>query len=160
MQHAPIYREPRPRIPRRAGTDRRLTSLVIGVAALTLMAPGLGRGFAASAPAPDDEPPIVADANADRHSVGAALSRAVPSPSAGPTPAPVARDEPAREATPAARDAVRRARYVVREGDTLSDIADLLGTSVEALMEANAIDDPDLLYEDEVLLVPSDRDGS
>jgi nucleoid-associated protein YgaU len=158
MQHAPIYREPRTRIPRRAGTHSRLASLVIGVVALALMAPGLGRGFAASTPAPDDEPPIVADA--DRHSVGAALSRAVPSPSAGPATAPVARDEPAQEGTAAARDAVRRARYVVREGDTLSDIADLLGTSVEALMEANAIDDPDLLYEGEVLLVPSDRDGS
>ncbi len=38
MQHAPIYREPRTRIPRRAGTHSRLVSLVIGVAALAFMA--------------------------------------------------------------------------------------------------------------------------
>lgn len=44
--------------------------------------------------------------------------------------------------------------YTVRPGDTLSAIADRLGTSVRALTEANAIADPDRIIAGQVLTVP------
>ena len=44
--------------------------------------------------------------------------------------------------------------YVVAEGDTLFDIADGLGSSVEALVYANNLDDFDLLTIGQVLMVP------
>lgn len=45
-------------------------------------------------------------------------------------------------------------RYTVAEGDTLSEIAERFGMSVEALVEANGILDPDLILSGEMLLIP------
>ncbi len=45
------------------------------------------------------------------------------------------------------------AGYVVREGDTLGDIAQRLGTTVDELASANGIEDPDLLPVGTVLTV-------
>lgn len=44
--------------------------------------------------------------------------------------------------------------YTVRVGDTLSDIADLFGISVEELMAANRLTDPDALSAGQVLKIP------
>ncbi len=52
------------------------------------------------------------------------------------------------EATPA------RELYKVQPGDTLSEIAERFNVSVEALMEANGITDPDELYVGQVLRIP------
>ena len=41
--------------------------------------------------------------------------------------------------------------YVVQSGDTLSSIAAKLGTSVDSLMAANGLTDPDLLYAGQTL---------
>ena len=49
--------------------------------------------------------------------------------------------------------------YTVAHGDTLSEIAERFGMSVEALIEANGIVDPDLILSGEVLLLPR-GDGS
>ena len=46
------------------------------------------------------------------------------------------------------------AGYVVREGDTLTEVADRLGSTVDDLVAANAIDDPDFLVVGAVLSVP------
>ena len=46
------------------------------------------------------------------------------------------------------------AQYAVQEGDTLSDIAQAYGVSVEALMAANGIDNPNLLQVGQTLVVP------
>ena len=46
------------------------------------------------------------------------------------------------------------AGYVVRRGDTLSEIAERLGVPAAPLAEANGIDDPDLLREGMVLVLP------
>lgn len=45
--------------------------------------------------------------------------------------------------------------YTVRSGDTLSSIAQELGTTVEALVEANDIADPDVIDIGQQLTVPS-----
>jgi len=59
-------------------------------------------------------------------------------PTATPTPSP----------TPAARI------HVVGRGDTLSEIADKYGISVQALMKANDMTDPDKLSEGDKLKLP------
>ncbi|MEA2685539.1 MAG: hypothetical protein QOE93_734 [Actinomycetota bacterium] len=46
------------------------------------------------------------------------------------------------------------AGYVVREGDTLTGVADRLDTTVDVLVEANALDDPDFLTVGTLLTVP------
>ena len=52
------------------------------------------------------------------------------------------------------------AGYTVQRGDTLSAIALRHGTSVSALVEANDIADPDLVYTGEQLVVPGSASGS
>ncbi|NLU24036.1 MAG: LysM peptidoglycan-binding domain-containing protein [Clostridiales bacterium] len=44
--------------------------------------------------------------------------------------------------------------YVVKTGDTLWDIAQTYGTTVSAIVAANDIANPDLIYPGEVLLIP------
>jgi LysM repeat protein len=44
--------------------------------------------------------------------------------------------------------------YTVAEGDTLSEIADTFGVSVELLAEANGIEDPDFILVGQVLRIP------
>ena len=79
------------------------------------------------------DPPATPTATVD---VLGQVDRAVPSvtPTTAPSPTP--------------------RTYTVRVGDTLSDIAELLDVSVEALMEANRLSDANTLTAGQVLLVP------
>ena len=45
--------------------------------------------------------------------------------------------------------------HVVQAGETLSEIARLYGTTVEAIVQANNLDNPDSLREGQVLIIPS-----
>ncbi|MDI3481461.1 MAG: hypothetical protein PWQ97_1116 [Tepidanaerobacteraceae bacterium] len=45
-------------------------------------------------------------------------------------------------------------RYVVRSGDTLFAIAERFGTSVQAIVSANHLADPDLIFAGQVLIIP------
>jgi LysM repeat protein len=47
--------------------------------------------------------------------------------------------------------------YVVKSGDTLSDIAQRFDTTVEAIVEANDLDDPDTLAIGDELRIPPER---
>lgn len=60
--------------------------------------------------------------------------------------------------TPTLRPSPTPHRYVVQQGDTMNAIALELGVSVEALMEANGLSDPDTLSAGQVLLVPEGAD--
>ena len=60
------------------------------------------------------------------------------------TPTPEAADIPA--ATPTQARPTVEITYTVQEGDTLSQIAERFDTTVEALMQANDIDSPDLIF--------------
>ncbi len=54
---------------------------------------------------------------------------------------------------------LRADEYSVREGDTLSEIADRFDLTVEELAEANDIVDPDLILSGQVLLIPGAAPG-
>lgn len=67
-----------------------------------------------------------------------------PSPTASATPAPTARPTPAPTAT----------IYVVASGDTLSSIASRFGVSVQAIISANGLSDPNTLSIGQRLVIP------
>ena len=77
-----------------------------------------------------------------------------PSPTVSPTPAPTATPVPtaAPTATPAPAPTPRT--YVVAEGDTLAEIAQQFGTTVEAIQAANGIEDPNTIAVGQVLTIP------
>jgi len=56
--------------------------------------------------------------------------------------------------TPTIPPSVTPATYTVQPGDTLMDIATLLGIDMQALMAANGLTDPDTLSTGQVLIVP------
>ncbi|HEX2183338.1 MAG TPA: LysM peptidoglycan-binding domain-containing protein [Rubrobacteraceae bacterium] len=44
--------------------------------------------------------------------------------------------------------------YVVQPGDTLSEIAERFGSTVDAIVEANGLADPDIIFAGQILCVP------
>jgi LysM repeat protein len=58
---------------------------------------------------------------------------------------------------PATEAAPLPARYVVQPGDNLTEIAARLGVTVQALQEANGIENPDAIYAGQVLAVPTPK---
>jgi LysM repeat protein len=153
MQYKPIYREYRRRGAPGARAGKRLAVLMIVVAGLALVGAGLGRGIAAPLPGAAEPAavvngatPTVVDPIADRLTVAAELSRAAPTPAVPSAPV----GAPAREST-------SWETYVVQEGDTLTEIARLGGTSVELLAERNALTDPNHIEAGGAILVPGRR---
>ena len=74
-----------------------------------------------------------------------------------PTPAeddPTPEDEPTPTPTPA--PAPNGETYEVQSGDTLSAIAERFGTTIDALVEANELDDPDAIFPGDELVIPVD----
>lgn len=80
------------------------------------------------------------------------LVTATPEPTAEPTPEPT--PEPTIAPTPAAPAPPPQQTYVVQEGDTLAEIAQTFGTTVEALQAANDIEDPNQIIIGQVLVIP------
>ncbi len=79
-------------------------------------------------------------------SSGTASPTISPLPTSVPTPTVVA------TATPTA--VTGTTTYIVKPGDTLSAIADQFGTTVEAIVKANDIEDPDFISEGQELKIP------
>lgn len=93
------------------------------------------------APAPEAVPVTATEAQTATETVAEPESAAEPEPE--PAPAP----ETAPQLT-----------YVVESGDSLLAIAYLYNTTVDALMAANGLDDPDRLRIGQVLVIPSGSD--
>lgn len=73
------------------------------------------------------------------------------------TGTPGVSEKPSATVTPVSHpqpSATRPTVYVVREGDTLSHIAEKFGVSIEDLMRVNAISNPDLIYPGQELIIP------
>ena len=68
------------------------------------------------------------------------------------TTAPTATPAPAATETPAAGG---QQEYVVQAGDTLGGIAAEFGVTVDAIVQANSITDPNLIVPGETLIIPA-----
>jgi LysM repeat protein len=77
-----------------------------------------------------------------------------PSPTVSPTPAPTATPVPTAAPTATPVPAPTPRTYVVAEGDTLAEIAQQFGTTVEAIQAANGIADPNAISVGQVLTIP------
>lgn len=74
-------------------------------------------------------------------------------PDAGPSPRATA-----ASAGPSPSPSPQRETYTVKSGDTLSQIAQRFDTTIEAIVEANDLDDPDKLgIGDELVIPPEER---
>jgi LysM repeat protein len=78
------------------------------------------------------------------------------SAAAGPSEAATGADDAAASETAGdSSDDGGGGTYTVRSGDTLSSIAQERGTTVEAIVEANDIEDPDVIDIGQELTIPS-----
>jgi LysM repeat protein len=76
-------------------------------------------------------------------------------PTDTPTPAPPT-DTPAPSPVPTqANTPVPPTKYTVRSGDTLADIADRYGTTIERIQQFNDMGDSDVIQVGQVLLIPN-----
>jgi nucleoid-associated protein YgaU len=82
---------------------------------------------------------------------------ASPTPRATPSTAPTGGGSPSPSATPTDGSPSASPRiHVVKRGESLSIIAERYGVSLEALIEANDIDDPNKIEVGQELVIPSD----
>lgn len=71
-------------------------------------------------------------------------------------PTPTASFEPTKTPRPES-PAPTPVTYEVQPGDTLSEIAQRFDTTVEALAEANDIEDPNVIFPRDILRIPRGR---
>jgi len=135
------------------GPLRRAAALVVAATAVAAVGVGVASGRLSGISLPLAGP-------AEPSASGSATPAPVvtPAPSASPTPTtqptdPVPTPSATALATPAPTATPTRT-YVVEEGDTVSDIAALFGSSVNAIVAANGLDDPDHLTVGQVLVIP------
>jgi len=146
-----------------AGRARRAPRGPLVAASVVALGAGLGGVALASAVidgrlplfASAGTPPPSASASASATPVPSASPRPTPSPSPSPSPtlAPTATPSPTVVPTPAPTPPPPRT-YTVVEGDTLAEIAQRFGTTVEALQTANDIEDPNEIIIGQVLVIP------
>jgi LysM repeat protein len=74
-------------------------------------------------------------------------------PATSPSPSAVA----VAPASPSPSPSPERETYTVKSGDTLWEIAERFDTTVEAIVRANDLDDPDVLSIGDKLVIPPNR---
>jgi LysM repeat protein len=111
-----------------------------GLTATPIASPSVSEEILADARTPRPSPTPVATASPSPTPLPPATPLATATPSVDPTPSPVP--------PPAQRT------YTVAPGDTLGLIANRFGTTVEALMAANGLSDPDRIVEGQILTIP------
>lgn len=110
--------------------------------------PGGGADPTATSPAQRLGSPTTVRATTGTRTPTARTTTAAP---AGVTTAPAA---PAANPTQTPATAPQGERYVVQPGDTLGQIAARYGVTVEAIVQANKLDDPDVLRIGQELIIP------
>lgn len=112
--------------------------------------PGSGGTETPTAPPPTARASVTVARTVTRVAPSIAPSAIAPSvPSAAPSAAPVV-PSPAPSAAPAPSGQ----KYVVQSGDTLSGIADQFGVTIQQLIDANSLQNPDLLLPGQELIIP------
>jgi LysM repeat protein len=143
-----------------AGRARRSRStIVVGVAGAAVL--GLAGVAVASslAAAPEDTQTPTPGASAASEAASATprstpIVTASPQPTPSITPSPTAEPTPPPTPTAPPPTPAPPVTYTVQAGDTLVAIAQRFGTTVEALLAANDIDDPGQLRIGQVLVIP------
>jgi LysM repeat protein len=145
---------------RRMGTKAWLVrcGLTVTFAGATLVLGACTRPGAGGTETPTTQPTVRASATAAR-TVTRTASPIAPSvaPSTAPSAAPVAPSAApvAPSAAPsAAPSGTGSQKYVVQSGDTLSGIADQFGITIQQLIDANQLQNPDLLLPGQELTIP------
>ena len=87
---------------------------------------------------------------------GATSDAATASDTASPVESGIATPTEAGTASGTPEAAGTSGGYVVESGDTLTSIAQEHGTTVDAIVEANDLDDPDVLDIGQELVIPTD----
>lgn len=130
--------------------------LLAGVAsgALLLAACGGGgaSGTATVVPTASTAPPLASPARTVTRVASAVATTGVPS---SPPVATVPPTGPAPAATATTAPAANQQRYVIKDGDTLSGIAAQFGVTVQQIIDANALQNPDLIVQGQELIIPA-----
>jgi len=131
-------------------------SLLAGVAggALFLAAcgGGSGSGTATVAPTASMAPAIASPARTVTRAASAVATSGAPSTAPVAT---VASTAPPPVATATTAPAANQRRYVVQSGDTLSGIAAQYGVTVQQIIDANSLQNPDLVLPGQELIIPA-----
>ncbi len=80
-------------------------------------------------------------------------------PEGSPAPPPTAVSSPTAVAPESPEPTPTPGTYVVKAGDTLSEIAERFDTTVRALVRANDIEDPSLIFPGDELIIPERGGG-
>ena len=97
----------------------------------------------------DGQPPPAADGSSPTAESTEPTATATPGGTPGQTPSATAQASPGQPQTGQTPGV-----HVVQPGDTLTSIAEQYGTTVQALVEANAIEDPDVIAVGQELTIP------
>ncbi len=96
--------------------------------------------------------PTVPTAATPTRSIAPSVAPSVPpAPSAAPVTSSAPSAAPVSSAAPASRPGQK---YVVQPGDTLSGIAEQFGVTMQQLIDANSLQNPDLLLPGQELIIP------
>lgn len=79
---------------------------------------------------------------------------ATPTPTVEATPTETAAEEATPESTPAPPPAPTPISYEVQPGDSLARISERFGVSVQAIVQANGIANPDRIQPGDVIVIP------
>jgi nucleoid-associated protein YgaU len=144
--------------PGRSATGRRLARIaIVGIALIATVLVGLllGAGLAAQLTgraAPTPAPTVASMASMALPTPSPTrTSTPTPTPSRSPSPSPSPSASPTTSPSPTIGPII----HVVERGETLTSIAAEYGVTVEALKKANDIEDPNLIFVGQELVIPA-----
>ncbi len=129
----------------------RRAAALLAVLGLVMLIGAIGVGAIGGSPADGGAPGGVASPSASPSPTATPVPTPTPAPVPTPAPAPTPAPTPTPTATPAPSPIV----HVVARGETLSSIAELYGVTVQAIEDANEIDNPSLIIVGQKLVIPA-----